>query len=246
MAHAGALRVDHVMGLSRLFWVPEGAEGREGAYVRYPLNDLLGQVTLESSRTACMVVGEDLGTVPHGFREELSAVDILGYRVMLLEREGRAFAPPTAYPPLTLACVTNHDLPTVVGWWRGTDIIERLELGLIDADVADRAMAERAEERHALADAAAAEEPGKSDVGGQLTEAPLDDVHRYLGDGASCVVMVQADDLAAETVAVNLPGTDTERANWRRKVATPVEELFGGKGEQTLGQVRRSRETHRS
>jgi glycogen operon protein len=227
MAHAGALRIDHAMGLSRLFWVPEGAGGSDGAYVSYPFADLLGHVTLASARARCMVVAEDLGTVPEGFREAISAADVLRYKVMLLDREGRCFAPPSSYPHLSLACVTNHDLPTLAGWWKGADIEEELELGR--RDNAEVAITERALEREELA----------REVGdGNLSEA----VHRRLALGGSGIVTVQAEDLAGEESAVNVPGTDTERPNWRRKLAKPVDELMR-ESAALLAEVRSARDS---
>ena len=141
MRHAGMLRIDHAMGLTRLFVVPDGAKPAEGAYLSYPLDDLIGHVALESQRRACMVVGEDLGTVPDGFRETLTRADILGMRVLWFERRGADFLEPADYPALSIACVATHDLPTLAGWWLGADIAERLGLGLVsldDAQIDDR------------------------------------------------------------------------------------------------------------
>jgi glycogen operon protein len=225
MAYAGALRIDHAMGLSRLFWVPEGAEGQDGAYVSYPLDHLLAETIVASHEARCMVVGEDLGTVPEGFRERLSACGILGYRVMLLEREGRGFRSPLDYPPLSLACVTSHDLPTLAGWRKGADIKEGAALGL--AEDPSAAVAEREEERAALTAMAGGEGPV--------------DVHRALAAGESALVMVQADDLAFEEIAVNLPGTDRERPNWRRRLVPATDELFEGDAGAVLDAVARLR-----
>jgi glycogen operon protein len=212
MAQAGALRIDHAIGLARLFWVPEGAAGSDGAYVTYPCRDLIGEAALASHEARCMVVGEDLGTVPEGFRETLADAGMLGYRVALLERDGTAFRDPAAYPHLSLACVASHDLPPLKGWWSGHDIGERQEAGQLDGP--EGALAGRETEKRALLGA----------IG-----APAEDVipatHRWLAGGASALVMVQADDLAGETVSVNLPGTDTERPNWRRRLGVDVEEL---------------------
>ncbi|HEY0044467.1 MAG TPA: glycogen debranching protein GlgX [Allosphingosinicella sp.] len=225
MAHAGALRIDHAMGLSRLFWVPDGAEGRDGAYVSYPLEQLLGEVALASQRARTMVIGEDLGTVPEGFREALAGADVLGYRVMLLEREGKAFRSPAHFPPLSLSCVTSHDLPTLAGWQAGAEIAERAEIGLVAADAAAEAMAEREAEKAALA--------GLVGGGEDLAVG----VHARLAEGPSLLVMAQADDLGGEESSINLPGTDTERPNWRRKVRVPVEDLFSGEGGAILGAI---------
>jgi glycogen debranching enzyme GlgX/4-alpha-glucanotransferase len=212
MRHAGALRIDHVMGLARLFWVPDGAIGVDGAYVAYPLADMLGQLALESQRARCFVVGEDLGTVPEGLRETLAAADVLSYRVLWFEREGQGFIPPAQYPARAVACISTHDLPTLAGWRAGADIAERQALGFLDATTADAARAERRTEADELAAA----------IGGP-PDAPA--VHGFVAQAPSCLVLAQVDDLAGEAMAVNLPGTDHERPNWRRKVGTKVPEL---------------------
>ena len=155
MRHAGALRVDHVLGLARQFWVPQGASGADGAYVGFPLNDLLGQLTLESHRARCLVIGEDLGTVPAGLREALAGGAVLSYRVLPFETDAGVFRPAAAYPSLALACVSTHDLPPFAGWWDGVDIAERRDLGLITAAEADRAAAERLADKAALLQALA-------------------------------------------------------------------------------------------
>ena len=147
MRHAGMLRIDHAMGLTRLFVVPDGAKPAEGAYLAYPLDDLLGQVALESQRAGCMVVGEDLGTVPDGFRDKLTRADMLGLRVLWFERRGAEFLQPADYPVLSIACVSTHDLPTLAGWWSGADIAERLALGLLNLDDAEGEIAERRAEK---------------------------------------------------------------------------------------------------
>ena len=125
------LRIDHAMGLQRLFLIPEGAKPAEGAYLSYPLDDLIGHIALESQRAQCMVVGEDLGTVPEGFRDRLTRANIQGMRVLWFERDGAEVRPPAVYPPLSVACVATHDLATLAGWWQGADIAERLSLGFL-------------------------------------------------------------------------------------------------------------------
>jgi glycogen operon protein len=229
MRHAGALRIDHVMGLSRLFWIPEGATAAEGTYVDYPLEALLGVLALESVRARCLVVGEDLGTVPEGLRERLAATDVLSCRMLWFERDGAGFIAPSRYPVKAAACVTTHDLPTIAGWWAGADIDEKQSLGLLTADAAESAHTERRASREALADAL--ERSGATPGARVNGTAAHDDaitaaVHRFVCASASALVMMQADDLAGETTAVNLPGTDRVRPNWRRKVAIDVEALW--------------------
>ncbi len=156
MRHAGMLRIDHAMGLQRLFLIPDGARPAEGAYLSYPLDDLIGHIALESERAQCMVVGEDLGTVADGFRDRLTRANITGMRVLWFERKGVEFVPPASYPPTSVACVATHDLATLAGWWQGADIAERLALGLFTLAQAGEAIAERREEKRALLRALAA------------------------------------------------------------------------------------------
>jgi len=229
MRHAGALRIDHVMGLARLFWIPDGAAPIDGAYVAYPLTRLLAALAEESRRAQCLVVGEDLGTVPEGFRERLAAADVLSYRVLWFERAGSSFAAPGRYPVKAATAVSTHDLPTIAGWWSGADIAEKAALGLLDADGETAAKLERPRDKRALAEAI--DTAGVTDGAALAPYAPHDAeltaaVHRFAGAAPSNLVLVQADDLALETTALNLPGTDRERPNWRRKVRTSVDALW--------------------
>ncbi len=150
-ATPGALRIDHVMGLARLFVVPEGGKPLEGAYLSYPLDDLLAELALESQRAQCAVIGEDLGTLPWGFSERLARQRrMLSYRVFWFEREGDGFAPPAHYAQMAMACVSTHDLPTLKGWWEGADIAEKLALGLLSEEDARKERETRREDRRLL------------------------------------------------------------------------------------------------
>lgn len=225
MRHAAALRVDHVLGLKRLFLVPEGAKGSEGCYLAQPFDSLLGQLALESHRARCLVVGEDLGTVPPGIGEALRAADVLSYRVLWFERQGQAFTPPADWPARAAACVATHDLATLAGFWSGADLAERQALGLL-ADPA-AAEAERAADRAALLEALARE--GLLPEGAHA-EGPMDDalaaaIHALVARTPSALLLAQVEDMAGETVAVNLPGTDRERPNWRRRLPLPADTL---------------------
>ncbi len=230
MRHAGALRIDHVMGLTRQFWVPEGADGSEGAYVAFPLSDLLGELALESESARCLVIGEDLGTVPEGLRDTLSEARVLSYRVLPFERDGTYFKPPTAYPRLAWACVATHDLPPLAGWWDGLDILERRNLGLLSPADAGLAFAERLADKQALIDALASAGlcAPEVDPSSPLTDELTAAIHAFAARTPSLLAAAQVEDLAGERVAINLPGTDTERPNWRRRIATPLDQLFEG------------------
>jgi glycogen operon protein len=230
MAHAGALRIDHVLGLQRLFWVPEGAPGREGAYVAYPRDDLLGVLALESTRARCLVVGEDLGTAPEGLREALSRSGVFSYKVLPFERDGAVFRPPAAYPPPALACVSTHDLPPLQGWWDGADIEERSLLGLIEPQAAPAERARRRSDKawlmRALAQAGLMDQNPDEAAADALTPALAAAIHAYVAASPAALAVAQVEDLAGEAVGVNLPGTDRERSNWRRRVARPLAELW--------------------
>ncbi len=239
MRHAAALRIDHVLGLRRLFVVPKGARGREGAYLALPFDALLGQVTLESRRARCLVVGEDLGTVPEGLGAALRAADVLSYRVLWFERDGAGFVPPASWPARATACVATHDLPTLAGFWSGADLLERAALGLLPN--LDAAQAERARDIAALRDLLARE--GLLPEGnGALDDALAAAVHALVARAPAALMLVQAEDLAGESVGVNLPGTDRERPNWRQRLRVTLPELAAlGRARAVLDAVRAAR-----
>jgi glycogen operon protein len=228
MRHAGAVRIDHVMGLARQFWIPDGASGADGAYVAFPFDDLLAVLALESERARCLVIGEDLGNVPEGLRERLWEAGALSYRVLPFERDEHGFRPPESWPRPAMACVATHDLPPLAGWWDGVDIAERLALGLTSADEADAARAARADDRRALLDALAREGllPPAATADGPRTQALTAAIHAFIAATPGALAVAQVEDLAGERAGVNLPGTDRERPNWRRRIAAPLEDLF--------------------
>jgi glycogen operon protein len=217
MRHAAALRIDHVLGFARQFWVPQGAEGRDGAYVSFPLDALIAVTALESRRNRCLVVGEDLGTVPDGLRDALSAADILSYRVLWFEREGAGFRKPEDYPAKALTCLASHDLPTFFGWRAGRDIDISLMLKQIDPAQAASLRADRQQEVRLLETAANA-------MGADGTTASAA-VHGMVASTPSKIMLIQADDLAGERDPLNVPGTDREWPNWRRRVSVDVDKL---------------------
>jgi (1->4)-alpha-D-glucan 1-alpha-D-glucosylmutase len=233
MRDAGALRIDHVMGLRRLYWVPAGAMPAHGAYVRYPFEDLLGLVALESRRQRCLVIGEDLGTVSDQVREALAANDILSYRVLLFEREAHgAFKPPSAYPEPALATASTHDLPTLTGWWEGTDIALRAAHGQLRTDTGvDDAMAERIRDRGRMLEALAAaallpeDTPVDPLATPRLTPALALVLQRYLARTPSALLIVQAEDALGVAEQANLPGTTVEHPNWRRRLPVDLDDL---------------------
>ncbi len=226
MRHAGGLRIDHVMGLQHLYWVPQGQKPSAGAYVRYPIEDMVGILALESHRQRCLVVGEDLGTVPEGFRERMTEANILSYRVLFFEQDGGTgdFLPPEAYPPLALAVVGSHDLPTLRGWWEGRDIELRERLGFYpEPEEAGRQRQARERDRAALLWALRRENllpEEEPDIRALVRAA-----HAFLARTPSMLAMAQIDDLTDEADPVNVPATSDEHPNWRRRLSMTLEEL---------------------
>jgi 4-alpha-glucanotransferase len=223
--HAGALRIDHVMGLQRLFWIPAGQPGTEGAYVRYPTGELLGILALESRRHAALVVGEDLGTVPEELPGLLRSWGILSSAVLAFERDGDAFRPPEAYSGHALVTAATHDLPPLAGWLAGSDLELSRRVGRIpsDADLA-RAREARARERAALLDLL--REQGLLPEGDPTPAALVAAVHAFLARTPSPLVGLSLDDLAGETEPVNLPGVPTDlHRSWTRRMGRTLESL---------------------
>jgi 4-alpha-glucanotransferase len=229
MRHAGGLRIDHVMGLMHLFCIPAGRKPIDGAYIAYPLDDLIGILALESQRNRCLVVGEDLGTVPPGFRERMAAANILSYRILSFEQgsEGR-FHSPEAYPPLSMAVLGSHDLPTLRGWWEGRDIALKRRYDLLTDEEAAWQRDTRARDKATLLDALRA--AGVLDAGEPDIAALSRALHGFLGRSASRLAVAQLDDMLDEGDQVNVPSTSHEHPNWRRKLTVPLEGLAGHAG----------------
>ena len=231
MRHAGALRIDHVMGLQRLYWVASGDSAADGAYVNYPLDDLLALLSLESHRHRCVIIGEDLGTVPDSIRQGLARNDVLSYRVLFFERDdSNGFKPPAAYPERALASVSTHDLPTLAGWWEGEDIRVREELGLFPSpNDAAAQRRERSDDRSRLlaalreAGMLPADVPLDSDVLPAMTTGLACAIHGYLAVSPCAVLVMQLEDVLGERAQANLPGTTEAHPNWRRKLGLPLE-----------------------
>jgi 4-alpha-glucanotransferase len=226
MAHAGGLRIDHVMGLFRLFWIPEGQPPTAGTYVRYPAGDLLGILALESHRAQALVIGEDLGTVEPGVRERLAAERALSYRVAWFEQDEDNTGPRPAatYPPAAMATVTTHDLPTTHGFFTDADLAERQALGLIpDEHYADTLAGHhwRRGELHALLVREGLLEDWQHDPE-TVTEA----LYAFLARTPSMLMGVSPDDVLGALRRPNVPGTTTERPNWSLPLPVPLDELL--------------------
>lgn len=234
MRHAGALRLDHAMSLARLFWVPPDEGAAAGTYMRYPLDDLSGILALESVRHRCMVVGEDLGTVPSGFREYMGERGVLSYCPLYFERaDDGGFKAPSQWKPQALAVVGTHDLPTLRAWWRGDDIETRARLGLFATDDQRRQQViGRANERVQLLLLLEAE--GLWPQGSSVNPGALDDadprfteaVYTLIGRSRAMLAGVQFEDVVQQLEQVNVPSTtEDQHPNWRVKLASSLEDL---------------------
>ena len=204
---AGGIRVDHVMGLFRLFWVPLGVSPAEGAYVRYRHWEMLDILALESHRAGAYIVGEDLGTVEDFVREELHERGVMSYRLLWFEPHR-----PPDFPTQALAAVTTHDLPTVAGMWTGSDLAEQHAIGLDPNEEGARAI------RDKLADWS----------GSPDDASPAEVVvrtHRLLAQAPSMILTATLDDAAVVEERPNVPGTVEERPNWSIALPVPLEEL---------------------
>lgn len=248
MRFGGAIRLDHVMALCRLFWIPKGRPASEGTYVHYPFEELLAIIALESVRTKTLVIGEDLGTVPDGVREQLAKAGVLSYRVFYFERRGDgAYKLPSDYPQQALAVVTTHDLPTLTGFWSGEDLQVRAGLGLLRDDGARRQAEDerRQDKRRVLAALkqegllpdGMSEDPATVPA---MTPALCRAIHTYLGRTPSWVVLANLEDCLEELSQTNLPGTVETHPNWNRKYACRVEDMLGDHRLRELGASLRS------
>jgi 4-alpha-glucanotransferase len=223
MRYAGGVRIDHVMGLQRLWLVPEGAPPAEGAYLDYPLDDLLRLLALESHRHGAVVIGEDLGTVPRGFRRRLSEAGIAGMDVMWFERNRGGFRTPSRWRRDAVSMTTTHDLPTVAGWWRGADIETRGSLGLAAEGEADQRQRDRRRLWLAFTAAGIVEGPPPP---ADEPSAAVDAALGFVASSPAPLMLAPIEDLLGLAEQPNLPGTIDQHPNWRRRLEPPAATLF--------------------
>jgi 4-alpha-glucanotransferase len=206
LRHAGGLRIDHVMGLFRLFWIPQGSDPATGAYVRYPADELLAILALESERAKAYIVGEDLGTVEQSARNKLASKRVLSYRLLWFEKN-----PPVEYPELALAAVTTHDLPTIAGLWTGADLKEQRQLGLNPNQRGTLEIRERLRSMTTLGDAAPVEEVIKR-------------AYELLAQAPSAIIAATLEDALAIQKRPNVPGAPD--SSWSLSLPESLEKLL--------------------
>jgi (1->4)-alpha-D-glucan 1-alpha-D-glucosylmutase len=223
MRHAGAIRIDHVLGYQRVFLVADGSAAADGTYLRMPASLMCQALAEESVAYRCLVVGEDLGTVPEGFQALMTRYGLLSYRLLIFGKEGTRYLAPDEYPPDALAAITTHDLAPLRGFWSAGDLALRARLGLFTGEqMFQQAHAEREADRRAMADALAG--------AGCETGADLDQLavaaHRFLARTPCRLFLVQMEDLALESDQPNLPASGDRYPNWRRKLGRGLDALF--------------------
>jgi 4-alpha-glucanotransferase len=246
MRYYGALRLDHVMSLFRLWWVAVGSPPTAGAYVHYPLEQLLTVLSLESSRGACLVVGEDLGVVPDEMRQAMPEYGLYHYKVLLFEKLDGRFRRPDEFARRALATVTTHDMPTLRSYWEGRDIDLRRRLNLYPgAAVEGDVRREREHDRELLM--AALKEQGLEPAAPATASDPFTAelahaLHLYLARSATTLAALQIEDLLGMIDPVNVPGTDREYPNWQRKLTLDIEDLAARADlAAQLGEINRAR-----
>ncbi|MGB3727443.1 MAG: 4-alpha-glucanotransferase [Glaciecola sp.] len=233
MKASGALRIDHVMALLRLWWVHKDDNAGDGAYVNYPVDDLLAILALESERNQSLVIGEDLGTVPAAIREKLQQNGMYSYRVFFFEQaEDGGFFSPSHYPEQSMATLTTHDMPTLIGFWHCDDLALGKEVGLYpDQDVLNDLYDIRHENKQHILNTLHGH--------GSVSENISRDVHHvgmskelnfgmqtHMATGSSALLSLQLEDWLQMDKPVNIPGTFNEYPNWKRKLSRNLEDIF--------------------
>ncbi|WLI77971.1 4-alpha-glucanotransferase [Kosakonia sp. H02] len=233
MKNCGALRIDHVMSMLRLWWIPYGETADHGAYVHYPVDDLLAILALESQRHQCMVIGEDLGTVPVEIVGKLRRSGVYSYKVLYFENDHeKTFRAPQAWPEQSMAVATTHDLPTLRGYWERGDLTLGKTLGLYpDEDILQGLYADRELAKQGLLDALHQHGCLPKQVGHKASRMPMTAVlnrgmQRYIADSNSALLGLQPEDWLDMPEPVNVPGTSYQYKNWRRKLAVSLEKVF--------------------
>jgi (1->4)-alpha-D-glucan 1-alpha-D-glucosylmutase len=245
MRDMGVLRIDHVMALMRLYWIPHGLTAVDGGYVSYPLRELLAILALESQRARCMVIGEDLGTVPDEVRHALYEAGVLSYRLLYFAKDGARFLRSDEYPRQAAVAVTTHDLPPLAGFWASRDLEVKDQLDLFPSpEVRERQRVGRLQDREALLVALkeAGLVPWETDTAALEETALAVAAYRLVARSPGMLCMVQMEDLFGMREQMNMPGTVHEHPNWRRKLPVALEDWDAHPGvEAVLGAVREER-----
>lgn len=233
MRATGALRIDHVMALLRLWWVPKGDDAKEGGYVYYPVDDLLAILALESHRHQSLVIGEDLGTVPDEIRAKLADNGVYSYRVFFFEQaQDGGFFSPQHYPEQSMSTLTTHDMPTLTGYWHCHDLELGKELGLYPTDeILSTLYTSRLVNKQAILDTLHGHHSVDNDVGHDAQQVGMSKalnfgLQKHMAAGSSELLSLQLEDWLEMDKPVNIPGTFNEYPNWRRKLTRNLQDIF--------------------
>ncbi|PAR31414.1 4-alpha-glucanotransferase [Vibrio metoecus] len=234
MKHCGALRIDHVLGLLRLWWIPKGENATKGAYIYYPVKDMLAILALESHRHQCSVIGEDLGTVPDEIVELLRDAGVHSYKVFFFEtsKEDGGYVSPAHYAEQSMAALCTHDMPTLRGFWHCDDLKMGSEIGLYpDEEQLQGLFDDRLKSKQGILDSVAWHGYLPAGVGRDATQVPMDSylseaLQLHVAAGSSALLSVQLEDWLEMDKPVNIPGTVNEYPNWRRKLSMNLDEIF--------------------
>lgn len=236
MSHCGALRIDHVMALLRLWWVPDNATAEAGAYIYYPVQDLLNILALESQRNQCLVIGEDLGTVPEGIDTLLEEAGVYSYKVFFFEQANDGgYLSPAHYKQQAMATLSTHDMPTIKGYWHCDDLHLGKELGLYpDQAVLDGLMENRIYCKQQILNSLHGHSSLPHHYNRDATQTGMDQtlnfsMQTHLAKGKSALLSLQLEDFLEMSDPVNVPGTSDEYRNWQRKLSQNIEQLFNNK-----------------
>ncbi|WP_194436861.1 4-alpha-glucanotransferase [Vibrio fluminensis] len=235
MKHCGSLRIDHVLGLLRLWWIPKGENATKGAYLYYPVEEMLAILALESHRHQCSVIGEDLGTVPDEIVDKLREAGVHSYKVFFFEtsKEDGGYLSPAHYAGQSMSALCTHDMPTLRGFWHCDDLKMGKELGLYpDEEQLQGLFDDRLKSKQGILDSVAWHGYLPEGIGRDASLVPMDKhlaeaLQLHVAAGSSTLLSVQLEDWLEMDQPVNIPGTVNEYPNWRRKLSMDLEHIFG-------------------
>lgn len=233
MQSCGALRIDHVMAMLRLWWVPKGDSAKEGTYVYYPVDELLSILALESHLNQCSIIGEDLGTVPADIVGKLQDNGIHSYKVFFFEQaQDGGFYSPSHYVEQAMATLTTHDMPTLIGYWHCKDLELGQEIGLYKGEALLSSLYEsRAKDKQQILNTLHGHNSIPEHIGKDAMQVGMNQELNYglqihMAKGSSALLSLQLEDWLQMDMPVNIPGTSDEYPNWRRKLSVDLEDIF--------------------
>ncbi|HBO39105.1 MAG TPA: 4-alpha-glucanotransferase, partial [Pasteurellaceae bacterium] len=231
MQHFGILRIDHVIGLFRLWLIPPNKSAVDGVYVHYPFDALMAILAIESQRNKCLIVGEDLGTVPNEVRSSLNEFCILSYFVLYFAQINHTFPQAKDFPVNAFATIGTHDVPSLWSFWHCRDLELFGKLNVLTGDLLKQSYERRLRDKQALLDALRRDNYLSPEYQGDALSMAMHDnlnrvIHRYLAESRSGLIGVQLENLLNQEVSFNLPGTNNEYPNWRKKLTRPLEQIF--------------------